>query len=193
MPNWCNSAYTIVGKQKEMKALYKLMKNLEDMKEPAVPNGFGTSWLGCLVNALGADWKEIYCRGDWESLEYDGYTINFITTTAWGPCNDVWDLVQKKYPSIEYYFQAEEPGMGVFQTNDTEGDYYPDRFIVNLCTADGNYIEEYFRTQDAALLWIGEQTGITVQSQEDMVNVNEQLHGQNENAFCCLHEYELVE
>lgn len=55
MPNWCSSAYVIEGDAKEIKSLYELMKRLEDMEKPSVKNGFGTTWLGCLVDALGKD------------------------------------------------------------------------------------------------------------------------------------------
>ena len=42
---------------------------MKEQKEPSVPNGFGKTWLGCLVNALGGDYNKIHCRGDWSNLE----------------------------------------------------------------------------------------------------------------------------
>ena len=123
MPNWCSTAYVIEGDAKEIKSLYELMKRLEDMEKPSVKNGFGTTWLGCLVDALGKDWNDVYCRGEWSSLEVDGEVIRLYTETAWSPCNEVFDLVREKYPSLYYYFQAEEPGMGIYETNDSSGVY----------------------------------------------------------------------
>ena len=64
MPNWCSTAYVIEGDAQEIKSLYELMKDLQDRKTPAVKNGFGTSWLGCLVDALGKDWDKVSCRGE---------------------------------------------------------------------------------------------------------------------------------
>ena len=55
MPNWCSSAYALEGDANEIKSLYELMKGLENMEKPSVENGFGTTWLGCLVDALGKD------------------------------------------------------------------------------------------------------------------------------------------
>lgn len=52
MPNWCSTAYAIDGDAKEVKQLYELMKSLEERDNPSVTNGFGTTWLGCLVDAL---------------------------------------------------------------------------------------------------------------------------------------------
>ena len=62
MPNWCSTAYAIEGDAQEIKKLYELMKNLQERKEPSVENGIGTSWLGCLVDALGEDWNKVSCR-----------------------------------------------------------------------------------------------------------------------------------
>lgn len=109
MPNWCSSSYVIEGDKKEVKKLYGIMHGLEKRKTPAVKNGFGTAWLGCLVNALGADWNKVYCRGDWSNLEMEQETLKFSTETAWGPCNEVFDLIQQKFPSLSYYYLSEEP------------------------------------------------------------------------------------
>lgn len=125
MPNWCSTAYAVEGDAQEIKNLYELMKNLQERKEPSVKNGFGTSWLGCLVDALGKDWNKVSCRGDWANLEMDGETLKFTTETAWGPCNETFDLVCEKFPSLCYYYQTEEPGMGIYETNDCEGRYFP--------------------------------------------------------------------
>ena len=51
MPNWCSTAYAIEGNATELKKLYELMKDLEKRQKPSVQNGFGTTWLGCLVEA----------------------------------------------------------------------------------------------------------------------------------------------
>ena len=104
MPNWGSTAYAIEGDAKEIKSLYKLMKSLQDRKEPSVENGFGTTWLGCLVDALGKDWHNVRCRGSWGCLELEDDVLKFSTETAWSPCNWTFDLVMEKYPTLRYYF-----------------------------------------------------------------------------------------
>lgn len=52
MPNWCNTSLVFEGDKQEIKTLYQTMKRLERRKTPLVENGFGTNWLGCLVEAL---------------------------------------------------------------------------------------------------------------------------------------------
>lgn len=60
MPNWNTSDYVVIGDANEVQSLYELMKGLQEKKEPSVKNGFGKAWLGCLVDALGGDWKNIF-------------------------------------------------------------------------------------------------------------------------------------
>lgn len=64
MPNWCSSSYVLVGSADEVKELYGIMKKLEQRKKVSIENGFGITWLGCLVDALGEDWKKVSCRGE---------------------------------------------------------------------------------------------------------------------------------
>lgn len=144
MPNRCSTAYVIEGDAQDIKKLYELMKNLQEQKEPSVENGFGTSWLGYLVDALGKDWEKVSCRGDWAKLEMENETLRFTTETAWAPCNETLDLVCEKFPSLCYYYQTEEPGMGIYETNDSEGKYFTDKYIVDLCIDKSKYFCEYF-------------------------------------------------
>lgn len=192
MPNWCSSAYTIVGEEKEVEALHGLMEKLEGMREPSVPNGFGTSWLGCLVDALGGDCEKTYCRGSWSDLDLQGGTLTFNTETAWSPCNEVFELVRSKFPSISYYFLAEEGGNGMYQTNDGSGAYYPERFFVELCTPNEDYGQEYFADLPSALHWIGEFGNCEVGSEEVVKRLDELWNDRNENAYCYLHEITIV-
>ena len=100
------------------------MNNLENRRKPLVDNSFGKTWLGCLVNKLGGNWQEVYCRGSWRDLDWNGAILRFNTETAWGPMNEVFKFIKTIYPSLRIYYQAEEDGMGVFITNDAEGSYF---------------------------------------------------------------------
>ena len=100
------------------------MNNLENRRKPLVDNSFGKTWLGCLVTKLGADWQKVYCRGSWSDLDWNGAILRFNTETAWGPMDEVFKFIKTIYPSLKIYYQAEEDGMGVFITNDTEGSYF---------------------------------------------------------------------
>lgn len=191
MPNWCSASYAIEGDVTEVKNLYELMKGLQERKEPSVENGFGTTWLGCLVDALGGDWKEIHCRGSWSELEMTDNVIRFTTETAWSPCNATLDLVCKKFKTLRYFFQSDEPGMAEYWTNDTDGKYFPDKYILDLCTPDEEYIHEYFTDLKSLLKFFEDTSGQPVKSVEEIETIAEQWQGQNANAFCNIYEYSI--
>ena len=163
MPNWCYSSYVIEGKKKELLSLHSKMKRLENWKKPLVGNTFGKRWLGCLVTKLGGNWHEVYCRGSWSDLDWNGSILRFNTETAWGPMTKVFKLVKETYPSLEIYYQAEEEGMGVFITNDTNGNYFKDRFRIEY---DLDY--EYFTTIEGVLGYVSGVIGKELKSKAAM-------------------------
>jgi hypothetical protein len=190
--NYSDSSVTIRGNKQDINELYNIMVNLENMKEPAVKNGFGTTWLGCLVEALGSSWQEVSCRGEWSSLELNDGVITFNTMSAWSAPTEVFDFIKQKFPSIEIFFLSCEPGCLYFVSNDSDSCYYPDRYIVDLCTVDGEYLTEYFENLETALNWINKLTDSEVKNPSDVEFLNDKLAAENDNAFCYLHEIEII-
>ena len=126
MANWCRTDYVIEGEKRELDVLHQTMKRLQEMEPPLVENGFGPSWLGCLVKELGEDPEAIGCRGCWYDLQRADDTIRVVFETAWSPCYDVIELLKEKFPSLRFYYRAIEPGNQVFNKNDVEGKYFPE-------------------------------------------------------------------
>lgn len=150
MPNWCYTNYVVEGDRKDIADLHAKMVALQNMQEPYVPNGFGPTWLGCLINKLGGDWNKIYCRGSWSELEiYPDGTLRFNTETAWYRMDEVEAFLKSKYKSLRIYFYTEEEGMEIFETNDVEGKYFSDTVVVDS-EQEGT---EYF-TEDEAVVWL---------------------------------------
>lgn len=193
MPNWCSTAYAIEGNAKELNNLYELMKKLQEQKEPSVSNGFGTAWLGCLVNALGENWEKVFCRGTWDNLQFDGKVLKFNTETAWAPCNEMFDMVCGKYPTLRYFYQSEEPGMAMYWTNDREGKYFTDRFYVDVCTSEEEYYTEYFADLKDVYDWLEDISDMQVQSMKDVQAVVEQWQKEYDDAYCHIREYQISE
>lgn len=189
MPNWCSASYAIEGDAEEVKSLYKLMKRLQEQKEPSVPNGFGKTWLGCLVNALGGDYNKIHCRGDWNNLEMEGKILKFTTETAWSPCDETFELVCEKFPTLCYFYQSEEPGLAEYWTNDQEGKYFPDKYIADLCTPNDKWYKEYFVNQTEIFKWFEEISGQSVESITEILAIAEQWKNENDKSFCNIYEY----
>ena len=126
MPNICTTHYVIEGEKKEIDTLYETMTSLQAMEQPLVENGFGPTWLGCLVKALGKNPEEVLCRGEWMDLERADDTLRVTFETAWTPCYEVAALMKSTYPSLHIYYKAEEPGNGIYVKNDVEGKYFPE-------------------------------------------------------------------
>ncbi len=141
MPNWASTLYVVVGDKQQLKELHSLMDELECMKEPLHPNGFGTTWLGNLVIKLGGDWNKVYCRGSWDDLTFDGEQITFHVESAWGELNEVRELIEDHFPDLKLYYQCEEPGMCIYVTNDDTGKYFPERFYLWVEDEDTEYYQ----------------------------------------------------
>ncbi len=193
MPNWCSTAYVIEGDAQEVKNLYELMKGLQERKEPSVKSGFGTTWLGCLVDALGENWHKVNCRGDWSNLKMVDDTLRFTTETAWAPCDETLNLVCRKFPSLSYYYQTEEPGMVIYETNDSEGKFFPEKYHVEIYTADEEFYIERFSRRSAIFEWFGEVSGQPVKTQNEAEELVEQWRKKNKNAFCYINRYQIVD
>lgn len=141
MPNWCFTSLVVRGDKNEVRDLYEKMKSLEDREETLVPNGFGKTWLGNLVTILGGDWNEVRCRGEWFNLALSDYecVLRFDTESAWTYPEELIDFLLEKYPGVDIYFSAEEPSMAIYLTNDVDGLYFADRYVLSQEDSDPEY------------------------------------------------------
>lgn len=191
MPNWCNTTFVIEGDKKEVESLFLIMDELEHMDRPLVANGFGKQWLGCLVEKLGGDWEKIYCRGDWQykELREDG-NLHIDTESAWSPPLEVFWLVKSKFPNLRIYWQSEEPGMEEYWTNDAEGKYFHERYYLEACDPDGEFVHEYFKNEQDCVNFIRGKYEIEIQTIDDVESVQEYWDEiDDDNPFICVHEY----
>lgn len=182
MPNWCSTSYVVTGDKNEVRDLYEKMRSLEEREKPLVKNGFGVTWLGNLVTLLGRSWEEVYCRGEWSELivDIEGNELRFCTMTAWAELRQLRHFLQEKYPSLTFYFRSEEPGMCIFQTNDKEGIYFPERYKVEHWDEESEYCMDEKEVFDT----VSDITGTTVQNLEEL---NKAIDTYNE-----VHEYEPI-
>lgn len=187
MPNWCNTSYKFVGDKEEIADLYNKLQSLNDMPEPLVENGFGKLFLGCVVNLFGGDWKEIYCRGEIDYMEICGDSmIQLSTMTAWGDVPEVWDFVCKNYPSIKYYYLAEEGGLCYYVNSDTTGEYFPEKYYI--LHAEG--YSEYLDDDEELLEYIAEKIGAAeIESIDQLDQLLEQYNKEHANEEIYYHEF----
>lgn len=141
MPNWAYSQYIATGDKEQLKKLYSIMSELEEMKAPGLhENCFGSTWLGNLIIKLGGNWKQLYCKGSWNNLllHEDG-TVSFSVESAWGELYYVRKFIEEYFPDVRLFFQCEESGMGIYQTNDDTGQYFPEKYYLWVENGDTEY------------------------------------------------------
>lgn len=156
MPNWCSTSYTIDGDKKQLKKLYNVLLAAED---PAfkVFSDFDY-WLGNIPILLGEnpldDKTNWDCRGWIECMDKDDDDIIYLSTeSAWSPSVSMFNkIIDDYFPGLDFTYIAEEPGCGLYMTNDPDYDkmYHCDVGIkdgdtfFDDCTYDGikNFIEK---------------------------------------------------
>ena len=195
MPNWCSTEYYVVGSKRELSDLSKKMERLENRKESLVKNSFGNTWLGNLVESLGGDWEKVYCRGQWMCRVYnkENNTLTFTTETAWKEMDEWRKFIESCYKTIKMLYVTEEPGCGIYQTNDLESVFFKDKYVLDY-TED----VEYFETIDQAVEFIEELIGLKIENKtvngiqgklDEYVEKNED----EEDLFFSFHEFEEVD
>lgn len=194
MPNWSTTDYFVIGSPKEIMDLNKKMEKLENRKKSLVKNGFGNTWLGNLVQYLGGDWEKVYCRGEWMCRDYDKErnALTFTTETAWQEMNEWRRFIESCYKTIKILYVTEEPGCGIYQTNDKEGIFFKSKYILDY----GEDVE-YFETLNQAIDFIEKLTEISIE--EKTVNgIQKELdayaeENEDEDLYYSFHEFEKVD
>lgn len=164
MPNWCYSNYVAEGPKEQLQKLYNTMTELEAMPAPGlIENGFGSSWLGNLVAALGVDplaQSNFRCRGEYYNVDWNqsGY-LTFDTMTAWCEADDTRHLIEEKFPGIHLYFISEEFGCCYWATNDIEGKYFSERYYLWAENFDDD--SNYYDTLSELIEAVEKATGMT--------------------------------
>ena len=191
MANCCFAAFVIEGDKKEMDELHSIMKSLNEMDEPRIKNGYGTTWLGCLLDAIGVDWRKAYCRGRYTDLEYNG-NISFNVESDWEPCTDVFDEILKKYPSLSYYYDADIEGEG-YETNDKNGKYFTDRIVLDGCYPyNDDYFTESFQNIEDAMKYMNETYGTNIKDSADFETLDREWRIRNEESYLNVYEYRIT-
>lgn len=195
MPNWSTTEYYVVGSKKELSDLNEKMEKLENRKESLVKNDFGNTWLGNLVESLGGDWEKVYCRGQWMCRVYnkENNSLTFTTETAWCEMDEWREFIESCYKTIKMLYVTEEPGCGIYQTNDLEGVFFKDKYVLDY-TED----VEYFETIDQAVEFIEELIGLkiedkTVNGIQEKLDEYVEKNEDEEDLFFSFHEFEEVD
>ena len=162
MSNTCFTTYKVVSEnKKDVTKLFKTIKRLDGRKTPLVKNGWYDPklWLGCLVKALGGDPNKVYCRGTITFYEMEDDVLTLNTETAWAEMSEARHFIESCFPGMKIYYIEEESGCEIFNTNDSEGIYFKDRYYL-----DGFDDSENFETLEEAAVYVKEIVGHEVEA-----------------------------
>ena len=182
MANTCTTDYVFEGEGAQIRALHKVLDTLQkaepERKEECYSYGESSNWLGHIVKKmLGENPAKVSCRGEFNLQEIDNcpydddkLTLSLSTSTAWSPCTEIFEKLAEKY-DCSLYWIAEELGLGLFQSNDSEEKYFGDDNIVIEVDEHGL---EYFSSEEDAVAYVVGMTGnpnITFDELEDLDDV----------------------
>lgn len=189
MPNWASTSYRIEGSKSDLKRVYGVIDDFMSERRKPIDEDASNDWEGNVIRALGGteEQMEKAClRGYIQEYEMDGDTICIEAEEAWGTTDFLY-LLEQIMPELKVYYLVEEPGCEVYATNDCEGKYFPDRYYVYAYVND-NYLSEYFETEEQAMAYAAELTGMENITQAKMKSWNKDHEGDD---FVFVYEFDI--
>ena len=191
MANQSDVVYKCIGDPKEVRSLYKIINANDKRKTSRVKNGFGTLWIGNIIDALGEDWEKLRCRGEIIGYHIENNLLTIYQSTAWCEQEGFRECIEKKFPSIKVYYREEEPGCDVYYTNDADKNYFPERYLLN-----NNDEPLYFNTIEEAAEYV---SGIVNQKVEAIMEAiekaldNYEEEHEDDDVYFSFHEFQVVD
>lgn len=192
MANWASTSYRIEGSESDLKKVYDVIDNFVTGKSKPVIEDASKEWEGNIVKALGASdeqLKESYLRGFIEEYELDGDVIRINAEEAWG-ATDFRHILGNLMPELTIYYIVEEAGCDVFATNDIDGKYFPEQYLVDAYVKDADYYE-YFETKGQMKDFVSSLIGKEDFTDEDIEAWNEEH--EDDDSYIYVHEFQYVE
>ena len=178
MPNWCYSTYAFKSTNKNKDSLQRLHQKLAGvvMKPSGVDMDFEAGWLGEVATVHGLNHEQIPCRGEITHLDAlikgggDDYGSHFEgkddcyfkleTETAWCPMNELWDAVVEQHEGVSYVYVAEEAGCDIFINTDTEGRFFDQRYLLEICCNSASLIPSYWTFENVVRPAVGSVSSV---------------------------------
>lgn len=197
MANICTTEYALFGEKEKVVKLFNDLKEVLDTNETEQGNPFtflGSSYrLSNIRKSLLSEVKEeLPVNGEISSIEEDinlynntMKAIRLSTETAWCACSELMDKIAEKY-DLQLFYYSEEPGFGIFETNDVDGHFFPYRYMIN-CDKDGS---EYYESFDQVADAIENMTGVRL---DNISEANDKLSTfNNDDSFLIINEISVV-
>lgn len=152
MPNWDSIQYTIRGEEKELQEIYDALLKMKESEHP--------DWAGSVLMGLGFDRKSLEdhrLRAFVQDFSLEDGVLVITTEEAWY-MTEFPNLLLEVFPNLDILYIEEEPGCEIYETNDAEGNTYPERAKVDY-SLDGKDETEYFHSVKEAIKFAREISG----------------------------------
>ena len=183
--------------KENIKRLYTDLKKTVDIdrtKESKPFTFLGNSyWLGYIKKSLLPDVEEelpargeiSYIEEEIEDHDNDMASLKLTTETAWVACSELMDKIAEKY-DLQLFYYSEEPGCGIFETNDVEGQFYSFRYMVDSEKEGIEYYDTFEQVAEA----IADMTGIRL---NNISEADDKLSAfNNDDTFLIINEISVV-
>lgn len=191
MANWASTSYRIEGSKSDLERVFGVIDDFIKGRVASTREDATADWEGNIVKALGAMDEEIdnnHLRGFIQDYELDGDTIRIEAEEAWG-ATDFRHVLGKLMPDLTIYYIVEEAGCEVFATNDTDGKYYPERYLVDAYVKGADYYE-YFETDKQMKSFVSSLIEKENFTEEDIEAWNEEH--EDDDSYIYVHEFNYV-
>ena len=184
MANWAFTDYTIEGPIETLRKIYNAIK------EHPVQEKSDEKWEGNVIIALNGDYLRGFINKDSYLLDEEKGILMFDAEEAWG-VTDFDEELKKLFPDIKVYWESEEPGEGIYVTNDKEAKYFKHRFCIDTCV-NGNYESGYFKYKSDVFKWLHDITDGKVNTEEKVEEFNDKADEEDSEDFIHIFEYKVV-
>ena len=181
MANMCSNAICFCSTNKEVLArLLDIVEDGDSYRDLFKKHGYSEN--EAQEHADGRDYIT-YC--DDEITERDGYYYFRVDTeTAWDTHIETFHFLLKQEYNNEIfaYYVSEEPGLGVFVTNDSEKLFFDDRYRISNCET------LYFGNKQDMVDFVRERTGVAVSIIDPVAKMEKMIRAkmeQDESKCCC--------
>ena len=158
MANWARASYCIEGSKEDLRRLYKLFDFMTGSKLFLV--GSRDSLGANILKELGTTEEQLSknnIHGFIDTYEFDENVLR-IETKEVCHVSDVRYLLAQLMPKLKIYYILEKWENHVYNSNDTDGKYFPERYLVHACI-NGTTFHEYFRTEDEMKIFVSKLMG----------------------------------
>lgn len=160
MANWCRTHFVVECNEKQkLQRICDAIEKCNGMPKPLIEDS-SRSWTGNIFKELGLKYESERCF--WNESYFEDDALQIFEESAWSRGSSMRQLVEQMNDpedpdnDLVVYFRSEECGCEIYETNDTEGVYFPGRYMLDT-SEDG---EEYFSDFDDLSSAVAEVTGI---------------------------------